>query len=142
MKKVNLKTEIEKLKGKNKILKAMLGILIFCSVYVYLSPFIAQASLSLKYDCSNLTQEQIQDQGTVVLGSFNPGNDTITINVPQDNPYYKRIQKHENIHFVQKKEGRFYSCNFKPGLFLDELEAYIGETLPDSIYEFYYGKLI
>ena len=55
----------------------------------------------------------------------------------------KRVLKHENCHLQQSLQNRLHSCQKEEIKFhyLNEVECYIAQKLPNIIYEKFYGEI-
>ena len=93
------------------------------------------AYLSVYFVCYNPNIEELQERGYTITGIYKPSTDEIIL-------YHidSKVWKHENIHSVQYKQNRLDTCDNPIKLYIDELEAYFGQYLPDFIYERVYSN--
>lgn len=98
--------------------------------------------------CFPETRENLEQKGYVSVGrhSVEPnGTSKIEIFVPPD-PRFAEIRKtaikHEFVHEKQSRQHRVFGCQLWGAFrFLNEVEAYVGQRLPDSVYGKVYGKI-
>lgn len=110
---------------------------VLISLLIVLSIFIAENEESIKssYERAKLSYAlscEVSDECTVgieVLGSYNPDTQEITINIPQDNPEYKRTIVHENCHKFLHKIGVYGKCEMPHSVIGEEFVCYISEYI-------------
>jgi len=112
------------------LLIIILSYLFFALFYHIFYP----AYLSVKSDCSLITEEELNQSGYFLSGQYNPCNDTITI-------FYNTtsVNLHEQCHQHQYSVGRMYSCSNKVFLYMNEMFCYSSEYLPNKIYNLIYN---
>lgn len=87
--------------------------------------------------------ERNSDTELIILGSatYNHSTQEIEVKISEGLSDGKRLEtiKHELIHVDQFKRGFIPTCNTPLLVIISEMEAYIGEELPNPIFEFIYG---
>lgn len=133
---------------KKRIYFYIIGITIYLIFLVivlfYLNRYIFYPSyLSVIAECNVNGQKIADDAGYITGGitTLNLETNLTTITIFHDNP---EVKKHENIHRLQylrwSKNGFIYGCESPRRLYFAEMEAYIGQYLPDYIYKRVYGN--
>lgn len=130
----------------------ILGIILIISIITIFLAGIYPAYHSYMSVCSCDYQ---QSENTIITGSVQKdtvekenkttgdleNQSTITLTVRDDlnDELYKETLKHEHIHIVQHERGWLVGdyCNYEK--YFSEVEAYLGEELPDFIYIKIYG---
>lgn len=120
------------------IVIAIISILfILASLFFRLVTFPAYLSVVSVCAPEDIAEEQTTDKGFVLAGQFTAGGGVdpeIKIFVPSP-----QVAKHENCHQTQFEEGRLNSCVLIVNKYIDEVECYIAQRLPDSTYIIRYG---
>jgi len=104
-------------------------LLILCGFTLYKYIFYP-AYLSVEFVCGERSLEKLQEEGYTLGGVFNVESGNITLYGEID----PMTLKHENVHRIQSQENRLDNCSHQVKFFFDEVEAYVGQYLPDSIY--------
>lgn len=136
-----------KRRTKRKLIIAGVIALILLTVLVVLAWDIVHLSyVSMASVCYPQMQEKFESQGFVTLGVFtgSAGNTTVQVFVnPKYEELHRRVLKHELIHKRQYEQGRsFLGCSlFGVFSYVNELEAYTFQNLPDRIFEKLYGTI-
>lgn len=120
---------------RNKINVICITIIILFGVYLLLHNVLVPAYYSWAYVCS---PQEIEGSGVVVSGYFNWSDYSITILEENGTIEYDRTLKHEIVHLNQAINNRLYDCNNTLGFYFNEVEASIGELLPDKIFQIIY----
>jgi len=114
---------------------------LFCLFLIYTN-ILYPAQLSLKVDCNKISIVELKDLGYYVGGFYNSSENKITITNETyiyASEFIGELQKHEKCHQVQFSQNRLANCNHKLILYLNEVECYIAQKLPDSFYNKIYG---
>lgn len=96
-------------------------LILFIPLYLYI---LYPSYLSMAIACDMVSEEELNSQGYYIAGTYNSTTGNITIY--DEDP---SIIIHENCHKKQFEQGRLFGCNFKTGLFLNEVECKIVEKL-------------
>lgn len=115
----------------------LLAIIIFIFFSVFASRVFYPAYLSYKIACD---KDFFERNKYLIGASFDHKEQTITIYQceNQTDMEMSRLLKHEFIHSYQQDKDRLYSCEKPTGVFFNEIEAYIGENLPNKIFIYIY----
>jgi hypothetical protein len=124
-------------------MKKIFKYLILLTILIILTKFIFYpAYISTIKSCYPEKFEDKYSKEWIKVGSTTQKDNSIEIKIIENlNPLeLKRTIKHEYIHYLQSKSNRLYSCKkISIGRYINELEAYTGEYLPDFIYKSIYG---
>ena len=108
---------------KKAIKWLIIGIIIFLlvgGIYVFGKYVVFPSYLSVKYACTNISIEELQEEGYTIVGIYHSAIDEIILYEPDP-----MVLKHELCHAKQDAEGRLNSCDNLVGLFFNEIECYI-----------------
>ena len=83
--------------------------------------------------CKTPFEEVIENN--LSAGYFNPDTQEIVINYECGTEEYDETFKHENIHYFQYINDYSYNCDEPIKHYLNEVEAYFGESIPNFIYK-------
>jgi len=75
--------------------------------------------------------------GKTIVCYNESGIENITIILYSDDQIYA---KHEHVHVAQATSHRLFGCNNIIFAYLNEVEAYLMQNLPDNIFEWIYGE--
>jgi hypothetical protein len=137
--------KIKKMKRRLLILNVLLVtlfiLLLFTVVFFagYKEVF-RPAYYSTALKCFTVGDLIVQEKGGAVQGQLRvTGNTNATISIFVDDPE-NEVLKHEIIHLRQFEQGRLSQCGlFGIASYLNEVEAYLFDGLPDPIYKKLYG---
>lgn len=83
----------------------------------------------------------VKRAGMIIINQTNNQTDVeIKIFERESTPEYEIAEKHEYCHLQQYKQGRFYSCDIPALVYLNEVECYTAQYLPNSIYNLFYER--
>lgn len=85
--------------------------------------------MSIRSACGEISDDDLNSIGYYVSGTYNACKDEITVYTIDPVTY-----RHELIHKDQAYDNRLYGCNFKLGMFVNEIEAYTLSPLPEWIF--------
>lgn len=92
--------------------------------------------LSVSWECNPQFSFTENAPNYFLAGTFNSSSNEIVTYTPDES-----ILKHEIVHYVQQKEHRaYFSCAFIIPLYLNEVEAYLGEKMSNEKFIEKYGN--
>ena len=121
---------------KKTIKWLLIGIIILLLLggfYVFGKYVVFPSYLSVKYACTNVSIEEMQEQGYTIAGIYRPSTNQIIIYDADPMTF-----KHEKCHYYQNLKGNLNNCSNQFLLFLDEIQCYTVQYLPDKIYNSLY----
>ncbi len=119
------------------LMKIGLYLIILSLIYSHFYYEIQYATSSLIFDCdiwprliaeNNSTNNNLTSLGVAGYYSADTGN--LTMLIPKEDKNYQIGLNHEKCHQKQASEGKLYNCNFRIGVFINELECYIKTGVP------------
>lgn len=125
---------------------AIIILLGFLSYHFYLKDMIFEpAYMSYASQCIPHGEQIALDNGYFSVGQTSYNSVTGNISVEIDADYAKTdtdntVLRHEYCHVSQFRNKRAFSCFFSIGNYINEVECYIAEYLPDDIYVRIYGN--
>lgn len=116
----------------------VLTILLFLFLLLY-RPIFYPSYLSVVSVCypDAPVLENVTTMGTTIVWYNETGIENVSVILYSDDPKYAR---HEHVHVVQATQHRLFGCNNIPFMYLNEVEAYTGQNLPDNIFIWVYGE--
>lgn len=110
---------------------------ILASLFFRLVTFPAFISVISVCAPEDIAEKQLEDSGFVLAGQFTAGRGVDPeILIFVSDPL---VPLHENCHQTQFDEGRLNSCALIVNKYIDEVECYIAQRLPEPLYTIRYG---
>lgn len=110
--------------------KILLGVLL---TLIFYKMFYLPALMSTQLECKYIKEQGPIPLNCVIEGAYFPQEDKIYLRDKTD----LRTYRHELVHKAQNKQHRLFPCDFKTGVFYNELEAYIMENFPVELMRLY-----
>ena len=142
------KNKISKIDLLDRIMKYVLIFFVFLLIGSVSYDYVLLPSYtSILSNCVENGEEKIKEMGFAIGGYYeievnettNEVKDTLFVNETIGEWYgIDKIFKHENIHRLQAKNKNFYGCDKIIYKYLNEVEANIGQYLPDGVYNAVY----
>ncbi len=117
-------------------------VIVFTIFLLIYKPILRSSYFSIVAVCV-INGEDILAENNLTIGgqtriTYNKtGVENITVILYTNNT---RIRKHETIHVVQTKQNRIFGCKHILFAYLNEVEAYTMQRLPDDIFRKMYGE--
>ena len=86
-----------------------------------------------------LAENNLTVGGQTIITYNETGVENITVIIYGNDTY---LRKHETIHVVQARQNKLFGCTQILFAYLNEVEAYTMQNLPDKIFIKIYGEII